>query len=108
MPDWATIAREKNREGVTLQLLWQEYRSVKPAGCSYRQLAENYGRGRMTLDPALRQEYRAEGDDRGRAYRADLCRGAVREPLHVCGSDVDSNCPIGWRRRCACSNIYAA
>jgi hypothetical protein len=26
LPDWAQIAQEKTRKGVTLRLLWQEYR----------------------------------------------------------------------------------
>jgi len=59
VPDWATIAQEKKRKGVTLQLLWHEYRSVEPTGYSYSQFAEHYRRWRMTLDPVLRQEYRA-------------------------------------------------
>jgi transposase len=59
VPDWATIAQEKKRKGVTLQLLWHEYRSIEPSGYSYSQFAEHYRRWRMTLDPVLRQEYRA-------------------------------------------------
>ncbi len=59
LPDWATIAQEKKRKGVTLHLLWHEYRSVEPTGYSYSQFAEHYRRWRMTLDPVLRQEYRA-------------------------------------------------
>ena len=58
-PDWATIAREKKHKGVTLHLLWQEYRSVDGDGYSYSQFAELYRRWRRTLDPVLRQEYRA-------------------------------------------------
>lgn len=59
LPEWATIACEKKRKGVTLYLLWQEYRSVTPDGYSYSQFAEHYRRWRTTLDPVLRQEYRA-------------------------------------------------
>ena len=59
VPDWAMIAQEKKRKGVTLQLLWHEYRSAEPTGYSYSQFAEHYRRWRMTLDPVLRQEYRA-------------------------------------------------
>ena len=59
LPDWAAIACEKKRKGVTLHLLWQEYRSVERAGYSYSQFAEHYRRWRVTLDPVLRQEYRA-------------------------------------------------
>ena len=59
LPDWAVVAREKKRKGVTLQLLWQEYRRVERAGYSYSQFAEHYRRWRRALDPVLRQEYRA-------------------------------------------------
>ena len=59
LPEWTAIAREKKRKGVTLYLLWQEYRSVERAGYSYSQFAEHYRRWRATLDPVLRQEYRA-------------------------------------------------
>lgn len=59
LPDWAMIAREKKRKGVTLQLLWQEYRSNEPAGYAYSQFADHYRRWRTTLDPVMRQEYRA-------------------------------------------------
>ena len=59
LPDWAAVAREKKRKGVTLYLLWQEYRSVERDGYGYTQFAEHYRRWRATIDPVLRQEYRA-------------------------------------------------
>jgi transposase len=59
LPDWATVAREKKRKGVTLQLLWQEYRAGEPSGYGYTQFVEYYRRWRETIDPVLRQEYRA-------------------------------------------------
>lgn len=34
-PDWALIVRELKRKGVTLTLLWQEYRAAHPDGYSY-------------------------------------------------------------------------
>ena len=34
-PDWAHIAAEMKRKGVTLTLLWQEYRSTHPEGYGY-------------------------------------------------------------------------
>lgn len=34
-PDWARVARELKREGVTLTLLWQEYRAAHPDGYGY-------------------------------------------------------------------------
>jgi transposase len=32
LPSWAEIHRELKRPGVTLQLLWQEYREEHPSG----------------------------------------------------------------------------
>src|SRR5271168_3445103 len=32
MPDWAYVENELKRAGVTLQLLWQEYKQVHPDG----------------------------------------------------------------------------
>jgi len=34
-PDWAAVHRELRRPGVTLQLLWEEYRSTYPEGYGY-------------------------------------------------------------------------
>ena len=59
LPDWAQIADEKNRNGVTLMLLWHEYRQHDPTGYSYSQFADHYRRWRATIDPVMRQEHRA-------------------------------------------------
>jgi transposase len=57
LPDWATIAREKKRKGVTLHLLCQEYRSIERDGCGHSQFVVLSRRWRATLDPVLRQKY---------------------------------------------------
>ena len=36
-PEWAIIHRELKRAGVTLQLLWEEYRAAHPDAHGYRQ-----------------------------------------------------------------------
>ncbi|MGH7634271.1 MAG: helix-turn-helix domain-containing protein [Gemmatimonadaceae bacterium] len=59
LPDWPAVAEEKKRKGVTLHLLWAEYREREPAGYGYSQFAERYRRWRATIDPVMRQEYRA-------------------------------------------------
>ena len=59
LPEWAWIAREKKRKGVTLLLLWQEYRQTEPTGYSYSQFAERCRQWRTTIEPVMRQEYRA-------------------------------------------------
>lgn len=59
LPDWATIHAEHKRPGVTRQLLWLEYKAAHPDGYQYTQFCAHYARWLATLDPVLRQEYRA-------------------------------------------------
>lgn len=62
LPDWAEVHREmkaRKRSGVTLQLLWLEYKEDHPDGLQYTQFCERYRRWRGTLDLVLRQEHRA-------------------------------------------------
>jgi transposase len=54
-PDWATIYRELKRPGVTLQLLWQEYRAQRPDGYGYSRYCELYTRWKGRLSPTMRQ-----------------------------------------------------
>jgi transposase len=42
MPDWPTVHREIGRKGVTLDLLWQEYKAQHPDGCGYSWFSEAY------------------------------------------------------------------
>lgn len=56
LPDWLYIHQELRRKGVTLQLLWEEYRQSHPKeGCSYSRFCELYQAWAGTLDPILRQ-----------------------------------------------------
>jgi transposase len=41
-PDWPLIARELKRKGVTLTLLWQEYRAIHPDGYGYTWFCEGF------------------------------------------------------------------
>lgn len=58
-PDWKEIHRELRRPGVTLQLLWFEYKEKYPNGYQYSQFCELYRRWAKRLDICLRQEHRA-------------------------------------------------
>lgn len=58
-PDCATIHRELQQKGVTLQLLWQEYRDVHPSGYQYTQFCEHYRWFCKKLDFSLRQTHKA-------------------------------------------------
>lgn len=57
-PDYAEIHRELRRKGVTLQLLWKEYRHRHPDGYQYTQFCQRYRAWEGTLDLVLRQSYR--------------------------------------------------
>jgi len=59
LPDWATVHAEHKLPGVTRQLLWLEYKAAHPDGYQYTQFCAYYGRWLATIDPVLRQEYRA-------------------------------------------------
>jgi transposase len=55
LPDWLALRQELRRKGVTMLLLWQEYRQVHPDGYGYSRFCELYQRWAKTLDPVLRQ-----------------------------------------------------
>lgn len=59
LPDWACAHRDLSRKGVTLRLLWEEYRVGQPDAYRYSQFCEHYRRWAKTLDVCLRQTYRA-------------------------------------------------
>ena len=58
-PDCAYIYRELKRDGVTLQLLWEEYVQVHPSGYRYTQFCELYRQWARRLRPSMRQVHRA-------------------------------------------------
>ena len=60
MPDFEKVHRELKRKGVTLQLLWQEYKAEHPTdGYQYTQFCDHYHRYRSKLDVVMRQDHRA-------------------------------------------------
>lgn len=58
-PDWAHIHRELRRKGVTLSLLWEEYRADFPDGYGYSRFCELYTRWEGKLSPVMRQRHPA-------------------------------------------------
>ena len=58
-PDCAYIHRELKRDGVTLQLLWEEYAQVHPNGYRRTQFCEIYRQWARRLRPSMRQVHRA-------------------------------------------------
>ncbi len=59
VPLWAEIHRELKRKGVTLFLLWQEYKEVYPEGYQYSRFCYLYRDWQGKLDIVMRQEHRA-------------------------------------------------
>ena len=58
-PDWVFIHRELRRKGVTLTLLWHEYRAAQADGFAYSWFCEHYAAWAGKLDVVMRQEHRA-------------------------------------------------
>jgi len=54
LPDWEDMRRELSRKGVTLRLLWIEYREEHPEGYGYTQFCEYYRRWKKTQSPTAR------------------------------------------------------
>lgn len=59
-PDFALIHQELKRKGVTLTLLWEEYRAAHPERAyRYSQFCWHYGHFRESLKRSMRQVHRA-------------------------------------------------
>lgn len=59
LPDWAEIRQELTRKGVTLLLLWEEYKAIHPDGLQYSQFCDRYRAWAGKLDLVMRQQHRA-------------------------------------------------
>ncbi len=56
-PDWAALHREMGKKGVTLDLLWQEYRERHPDGYQYSAFCDHYRAYAHSLPVTLRQSH---------------------------------------------------
>ena len=59
LPDWTHLHRELRRKGVTLALLWQEYKECLPEGLQYSRFCDLYREWKGRLSVTMRQEHRA-------------------------------------------------
>ncbi len=59
MPSMEYLYQELKKKGVTLQLLWHEYKEANPDGYQYSRFCYHYSQWVRKLDLCLRQEYRA-------------------------------------------------
>ena len=55
--DFAAVQAELKRRGVTLQLLWQEYRDEHPDGLSYSRYCNRYGAWKTQVSATMRQTH---------------------------------------------------
>src|SRR5207342_161794 len=56
-PDWSHIHTQMKRRGVTLALLWQEYRGEHAQGYAYSWFCERYSDWRKRITPTMRQTH---------------------------------------------------
>lgn len=58
-PDWSEVHCELKRKGVTLSLLWEDYKASSPEGYRYSWFCETYRQWAGRLDLVMRQSHRA-------------------------------------------------
>src|SRR5947209_654335 len=56
-PDWAALARELKRPGVTMMILWEEYRDVSREGYGYSRFCDLLRGFERRLTPVMRQHH---------------------------------------------------
>jgi transposase len=56
-PHWADAVVELRKPGVTLQILWEEYRAVHPNGYGYSRYCELFRSFEGRLSPTMRQDH---------------------------------------------------
>jgi transposase len=59
LPDWDVVHQELRRKGVTIRLLWREYRDQYADGLGYTQFCKRYQRHVKALSPVMRQVHKA-------------------------------------------------
>lgn len=58
-PEWFQVHQDLKRKGVTLALLWEEYKAVNPLGYQYSWFCERYREWSGKLGLVMRQEHRS-------------------------------------------------
>jgi transposase len=69
---WQEVNEELRRKGMTLSLIWEEYRERCPEGYQYSRFCELYREWRGQLDLSMRQSHRA-----GEKLFVDYCGDTV-------------------------------
>jgi transposase len=58
-PDWAAMRLELGRKGITLSLLWQEYKEQHEDGIGYSRFCDEYSNWKKLSRLSMRQEHKA-------------------------------------------------
>lgn len=59
LPDWEAMHNELRKKGMTLQLLWREYRDQHATGLGYSQFCNHYQLYIKSINPIMRQKHKA-------------------------------------------------
>ena len=57
LPDWSEVQKELKRRGVTLQLLWEEYRAGRTDAYCYSHFCDLHRQWLKTVSPTMRQTH---------------------------------------------------
>jgi hypothetical protein len=79
-PDWTHVHHELRRPGVTLTLLWEEYRQREPGGYGYSRWCELYRGWEGRLSPTMRQSHPVDR----RIQPANACSSTMPGRLSNC------------------------
>src|SRR4029450_140481 len=107
IPDWTVVHQELKSKGVTLLLLWQEYKASTPNGLQYSQCCEAYRQWAGKLDLGMRQTHRAGetgfGDYAGQTMPVvHALTGEVRDAticIAVLGASNSTFAEATWSQR---------
>ena len=88
LPDSSKVHRELRRKGVTLALLWQEYKASHPEGLQYSQLCERYRAFASTLNVVMRQSGApCGGEDDAHYVMTAAKENCPKRPAELVGLD---------------------
>ena len=108
-PNWADLAVELKKPGVTLMVLWEEYRAAYPEGYGYSRFCELFSGFARRLSPTMRQDHVA-GDKVFVDYSGkkitivDPATGELREAeifVAVLGASNFTYAEATWTQMCA-------
>lgn len=113
-PHWPTVRRELSRKGVTLDLLWNEYKAEHPDGYAYTWFCTHYSQWANSLPLTLRQtrapgvklfvDYSGMRQGARSVKRSSSSRYLARRTTRTPKRPGRSSCQTGSARTCVRSN----